>query len=155
MLAAAAFRPARSDVCNDPSYSRLPLCRPLVLPPGGALRSLALCDFQLRDNLFLDVVQTVLAEEYLVADEESRRTEGAAIDRVAGVLDQLLLDVVLLRARDETVDVHAGRNERLAEDLRIVHLLRLDPHVMIGRTEIGLEHALELRGDGAPHQRQG
>ena len=47
-----------------------------------------------------------------------------------------------------------GREEGVAEDLRIVHLLGLDPHVMVGGAEIGLEHALELRRNGAAHQRQ-
>src|SRR5215471_10031552 len=106
ILAAGASRSDCSNVSNDPSapIADFPASsRPLV----GASRALALRDIQLRDNLFLDVAQAVLAKEDLLADEEGRRTERAAIDRVVGVLDQLFLDVVLLRARDETVDVEA------------------------------------------------
>ena len=40
------------------------------------------------------------------------------------------------------------------EDLRIVHLLGLDPHVMIGGAEIGFEQPFELGGDDAAHQHQ-
>src|SRR5215467_2313570 len=109
MLAAAAPRSACSDVTNDPSHS--PIAAFVGLSLVSAYRDtsgrLAPCDIQLRDDLFLHVAQTVLAKEDLVADEEGRRTKGAASHRVAGVLDQLLLDVLLLCARNETVDVDA------------------------------------------------
>ena len=88
----------------------------------------------------------------LVADEEGRGTERAARHRVIGVLDQLLLDVVLLGTGDDAIDVEPRRQERFAKDLRVVHLLRLDPHVMIGGAEIGFEQPLELGRDGAAHQ---
>src|SRR6516225_2734653 len=149
-MLAATFRSACSDISTDPSASDS--C--FWYLPIGASRRLAPRDIQLRHDLFLDVAQAVLAEKDLFADEEGRRAEGTARHRIAGVLDQLFLDVILLRARNKTIDLDARRNERLAKDLRIVHLLRLDPHVMVGRTEIALEHPLELRSDGAPHQRQ-
>src|ERR1700744_1131420 len=123
---------SRSDVSNV--TSRLATFRLSDLLCRPALR-----DFQLRDDLFLDAVQTILAEEDLITDEEGRRTEGATRHRIAGVLDQLLLDVVLLRAGDQTIDVDARRQERVTEHLRIVHLFWLDPHVMIGGTEIRFE----------------
>src|SRR5580658_1068298 len=92
---------------------------------------------ELLDNLFFYIAQLVLSEEHLTADKECRRAEGAAVDRIGGVLDQLFLDVVLLGTGNQPVDVDAGRLEGAAEGLEIVHLLRLDPHVMIGGAEIG------------------
>src|SRR6516164_2895933 len=100
----------RSVVSNDTSRTSLLSSR--WNAANRPLRGLALIDIQLRDDLFLDIAQAVLAKENLVADEEGRRAERGARHRVAGVLDQLFLDVVLLRARDEPVDVDARRNER-------------------------------------------
>ena len=57
---------------------------------------LAMTGESLSRHHFLDFAQLLLAEEYLVADEEGRRAEGAALDRFLGVLDQLCLDVGLL-----------------------------------------------------------
>src|SRR3546814_16428458 len=45
-----------------------------------------------------DLRKPVLAEEHLAADEEGRDAEHAARDRGFGVLDQLRLDLGLLRA---------------------------------------------------------
>ena len=42
-------------------------------------------------DLFFDVAQPILAEVQLRADEEARRAEHAARDRVVDVRDQLLL----------------------------------------------------------------
>src|SRR5262249_18849601 len=120
MSAAVALRSTCSDVSNDPSRSDCRFFRPLACRAANALCRLALRAVQLRDDLFFDAVETVLGEEDLLADEEGRRAEGAATHRITGVLDQPLLDVVLLRPRDETVDVDAGRQERLAEYCRVV-----------------------------------
>src|SRR5438477_7417419 len=78
----------------------------------------------------LDLAQLLLAEEHLVADEEGRRAERAARDRGLGVLDQLGLDVGILRAREQLCAVEAGCGQRLRRDFEVVHLLRLPPHVM-------------------------
>src|SRR5258707_5239663 len=94
--------------------------------------ALALRVGQLRDNLFLDVAQTVLAEIDLVADEEGRGAERTARHRASGVLDQLLLNVILLGPGEDAIDVEPGRQECFAEDLRVVHLFGLYPHVVIG-----------------------
>ena len=52
-------------------------------------------------NQFLDLAQLLLAEKHFLADEEGRRAERAALDRRLRVLDQLRLDVGLLRAREQ------------------------------------------------------
>src|SRR5262245_39860100 len=109
---------------------RRPL-RPVCCPGTRLLGSLALSCGELRDDLFLDLADAVLAEEDLVADVEGGRTERAARHGIAGVLDQLFLDLVLLGPGDDAVDIETGGQERLAEHLRIVHLFRLDPHVMV------------------------
>src|SRR3546814_9642547 len=49
-------------------------------------------------DLRFDLRKPVLAEEHLAADEEGRDAEHAARDRGFGVLDQLRLDLGLLRA---------------------------------------------------------
>jgi hypothetical protein len=87
--------------------------------------------------------------------QKGRRAECAAIDGVRRDLDQFLLHVVLLRTRNQFVDIDARRNERLAKGFDVVHLLRLFPHVMVGRAEIWLEHAFELCRPCAAHQHQG
>src|SRR3546814_3060067 len=48
-----------------------------------------------------DVVEAVLTEENLVADEEGRGAEGAARDRAFGVSDQLGLDGGILAFRGD------------------------------------------------------
>src|SRR3546814_7827478 len=48
-----------------------------------------------------DVVEAVLTEENLVADEEGRGAEGAARDREFGVSDQLGLDGGILAFRGD------------------------------------------------------
>src|SRR6516164_749951 len=103
MPAASLLLSTCSDVSNNPSHSRWRSCRPLLCSLIGASRRLALRHLQLRHDFFLDVAQAVLAEKDFVADKEGRRTEGAACHRLAGVLDQLLLDVVQLRARNQAV----------------------------------------------------
>src|SRR5262249_55950474 len=102
----------------------------------------------------LDFAQLLLAEEHLLADKESRRAECAALDRRLRVLEQLCLHIRLLRAGQQLRAVKAGRGQRLHRDVRIVHLLRLTPHVMEGGLDIFLEHALELRCDRRAHQVQ-
>src|SRR5262245_12432308 len=162
---------ARNMVANGPettpvrSSTRTPLSGPGMryslscscrrsLPDWLALSS-GLCDLGgLRQDLFLDVAQLVLAEEHLLADEKRRRTENATTDRVGGEVNQPLLDVVLLSPRDQAVDIDAGGFECRAEDLEIIHLLRLFPHVMIRSSEIRLEHSLELGGHHSAHQHQ-
>src|SRR5258708_915311 len=153
MLVAAT---SSSSAANDASRLLQPLW---ALIPFSFLRAgsrrLSPRRSELLNDLFLDLAQSILAEEHLVADEEGRRAELAARDRTARVVDQLLLDVILLCPRDQTVDIDAGGQKCVAKDLRIVHLLRLDPHVMIGGAKIRLEQALELRRDHAAHQHQG
>ncbi len=61
----------------------------------------------LLDDRFLDVTELILAEEHFLADEEGRRAKGAAVDRIGRQIDQPFLDVVLLRARNQPVDVDA------------------------------------------------
>ena len=70
------------------------------------------------------------------------------------VLDQLRLDVRLLRAREQLCGVEAGRGQCLHRHFGIVHFLRLDPHVMKRGVDIFLEHAFELCGDRRAHQIQ-
>ena len=55
----------------------------------------------------------LLAEEHFLADEEGRRAERAALDRGLGVLDQLRLDVGVLRTREQFCGIEAGRGQRL------------------------------------------
>ena len=50
--------------------------------------------------------------------------------------------------------IEAGRAQRLGGDFRVVHLLRLAPHVVEGGLDIFLEHAFELRRDRRAHQVQ-
>src|SRR5690242_2677523 len=73
-------------------------------------------------NLLLDIAQLVLAEENLVADKESGAAERAARDRRLGVLQETLLDLGLLRARDQPCAVESGLLQRRGGDVRIVHL---------------------------------
>src|SRR6266849_10885529 len=101
----------------------------------------------LSRNQFLDLAQLLLAEKHFLADKESRRAEGAALDRGLRVLDQLRLDVGVLGAREQLWRIEAGGGERFDRDFRLVHFLRLHPHVMKRSVDILLEHALELRGD--------
>src|ERR1700745_53960 len=86
---------------------------------------LALRRGRLRYDFVFDVAQAVLAEIDFVTDEEGWRAERAARDRSVGVFDQLLLDVVLLGAGGDAIDVESGRQKRIAEGLGIVHLLGL------------------------------
>src|SRR6478735_12247067 len=95
----------------------------------------------------LDLAQLLLAEEHLVADEEGRRAERDASDSLLGVLDQSALHLRFPGAGEQLLCVKAGGRQRLCRDFRIVHLLRLAPHVVEGGLDIGLEHTLELRGD--------
>src|SRR5262249_52196589 len=55
-------------------------------------------------------------------------------------------------AREQAVEVDIGGDERIARDLRVIHLLRLFPHVMIGGAEVGRKYALELGSNRAAHQ---
>ena len=69
-------------------------------------------------------------------------------------LHQPLLDVRILRARAIIRSMSMPDEISAPHHSRIVHLLRLFPHVMIDRAEIRLEHALELGRDRAAHQLQ-
>src|SRR5262249_27857035 len=57
-------------------------------------------------------------------------------------------------AREQAVEVDIGGDERIARDLRVIHFLRLFPHVMIGGPEVGRKYALELGSNRAAHQLQ-
>ena len=59
------------------------------------------------DDRRLDVTNLVFAEEHLRSNEESRRAECSAVDRVGGQIDQPFLDIILLRARNQPVDIDA------------------------------------------------
>src|SRR5712671_5132038 len=134
--------------------------RPAYFQPlvAGGARDLSGCFGHgasgLLYNRFLDVADLIFAEEHFLSDEEGRRTKCPAVDRVGRQIDQPLLDVILLRARDQPFDIDARCGEGSAENLEIVHLFGFFPHVMIGGAEIGLEHSLKLSRDGAPHQHQ-
>src|SRR6266576_4966954 len=82
----AIFRPGPIDVLCD-------------LGPDGC---------RLLDDRFFYITQLILAKEHFLTDEECRRAKGPAIDRVGSVFDQLFLDVVLLGAGNQAVDVDAG-----------------------------------------------
>src|SRR3546814_3098343 len=75
-----------------------------------------------------DVVEAVLTEENLVADEEGRGAEGAARDRAFGVSDQLGLDGGILAFRGDFGPGQARGIERGDEHFGIVHLEALAPH---------------------------
>src|ERR1700733_10736848 len=62
--------------------------------------------FAAQDFLF-HVAQSILAEEDFVADEECRTAEGAALDRLLRVLQEPVLDVLLLRARQQPSGIEA------------------------------------------------
>src|SRR2546422_160263 len=55
----------------------------------------------------LDVTELVLPEEHLLSNEETRRAECSAVNRVSGPIDQPLLDIILLRTRNQPVDIDA------------------------------------------------
>src|SRR6266849_1172466 len=103
-------------------------------------------------NQFLDLAQLLLAEKHLLADEEGGRAERAAVDGCLRVLDQLRLDLGLLRARKQFCRIEAARRKSLESHFGIVHFPGLAPHVVKRRVDVSLEHALELRGDGGAHQ---
>src|SRR6266581_7634963 len=137
-----------SPVPSNTSRSRLARSPPSRLfPPARALGAGA-------DDLFLDVAQPILAEEDLLADEEGRAAERAARDRGLRVLQQALLDLGLLHAREQTRGVEPGLVQGRADHLGIVHLLRLGPHVAEHLVDVALERALELRRDRAAHDQQ-
>src|SRR6476659_4695538 len=119
MLVAAA---SSSNVANEASRLQQPLWALIAFSCCRAgSRRLSPRRPELLDNLFLDLSQSILAKEHLVADEKGRRAKLAARDRTACVVAQLLLDVGLLCPRDQAVDIDAGGQERVAKDLRIVH----------------------------------
>src|SRR3954471_20345053 len=106
-----------------------------------------------RDHL-LDLAQLFLAEEHLAADEEGRRAERPACDGLLGVLDQSALHLGFPGAGEQLLRVEAGGRQRLGRDFRIVHLLRLAPHVVEGGLDVCFEYAFELRRDRRAHQVQ-
>src|ERR1700722_2795450 len=166
---------ARNIVANGPdttpvkSRTRTPLsgpdmCFSLDSPAAGSgrpamfwLRSsgdLRAARADLLDDRVLDVAELILAEKHLLAHKKRRRAKRPALDRIGGVFNQLLLDIVLLGARDQPVDVDARRLAGAAEYLDVVHLLRFFPHVVVGGLEVVLEHVFEFRRDHAAHQHQ-
>src|ERR1700733_7084010 len=130
------------------TFARCPRAQDSILSGPGLEACRLLHDF------FFYITQLILAKKHLPTDEECWRTEGSPLDRIAGIFDQLFLDIVLLGAGDEPVDVDAGGNEGFPEDLKIIHLLRFSPHMVIGGPEIWIEHVLEPGRDGATHQHQ-
>src|SRR5260370_33350979 len=64
----------------------------------------------------LDLAQLLLAEEHLLADEEGRRAERAALDGRLRILDQLGLHVRLLRACETLCPVEPARSEHCCGD---------------------------------------
>src|SRR5262245_37504978 len=83
-------------------------CRSRGPDPEAGSSGFALRVGQLRNDFFLDVAQAVLSKIDLTTNEERGRTKGAACHRGIGVLDQLLLDVVLLGAGRDAIDVQPG-----------------------------------------------
>src|SRR5689334_10075316 len=75
-------------------------------------------------NGFLHIGQPILAEEHVPADEEGRRPKHAARNRILRKFHEAILDVSLLRAREQMVEVDLRGDERVARDLRIIHFLR-------------------------------
>src|SRR4029077_17019091 len=109
-----AFRIAAASCCQLTTVTSR--CNGLVRPGFDLVAKarsgrLAARPAQLHDYFLLDIAQTVLSEIDLVSDEECWGTERAARHRIAGVPDQLLLDVVLLGTRDDTIDVDPGRQK--------------------------------------------
>src|SRR5215472_14223676 len=146
--------------CLRRTMRRLATRRPPILnrsttTSGARFFELVGCRRARFDDGFLHVAQLIFAEEHLLADEECRGAERAAVDRVLRQLHEAVLDIWLLRTREQAVEIDVGGHERLARDLWVIHLLRLFPHVVVGGAEVRLEHALELRSDRAAHQLQG
>src|ERR1700676_3925142 len=94
-------------------------------------------------NHLLDLAQLLLAEKHFLADKEGRRAERAALDRILRVLAPPCLDGELLRAGQQSCPAKPGCDQSFRRPLRIVHLLRLDPHVMKRAIDVSLEHALQ------------
>src|SRR6516162_3430315 len=69
------------------------------------------------DDRLLDIAQLVFAEEHFPTNRERWRAEGTAIDRVLRQFQQTILHVLLLRAREQPVEIDVRRHERLARDL--------------------------------------
>jgi hypothetical protein len=108
----------------------------------------------LFDDRFLDVAELILAEEHLLSNKERRRAECSPADSIGRQIDQPLLDVILLHAHNQSIDIDARRDECAAKALEVVHLLSFFLHMMVRGTEIRLEHAFELSRDGTSHQHQ-
>src|SRR5579864_6201904 len=109
---AASHEGGGGAICSRTRALRLPACRRLRFA-----------------DRFLNIAQLVLAEEDFLADKEGGRAECAAVDGILRQLDEAVLDVGLLGAREEAIEIDAGRDEGVARDMRIVHLLGLFPHV--------------------------
>src|ERR1700686_3688920 len=120
ILSTSAPWSAGKMVANGPdpppvkSRTRTPLSGPDMTLPLLILRAvMPLGDLgpdgcRLLDDRFLYIAQLILAKEHFLTDEKCRRAKGPAIDRIRGVFDQLFLDVVLLRAGNEPVDIDPG-----------------------------------------------
>src|SRR5215472_1174771 len=92
------------------------------------------------DQLF-DVAQTILAEKNLTADIKRGRSEGAALDRPIRVRDEFVLHWPRLDQLNDSRGRKPGGVESGAEDVRVVHLFGLGPHVAEHLVDIALEHA--------------
>src|SRR6266850_2206289 len=88
-----------------------------------------------RQDLFLDLSQPIFAKEDLSTNEERRRSEGAALHRPPGVLQQPVLNLRGLDQREEALAVQPRLLERRPQHIRVVHLLGLGPHVSELRNE--------------------
>src|SRR3954453_2793593 len=139
--------------CSSCVIARSEATKQSRVPPTtlDCFASLAMTVWSLARDHFLDIAQLFLAEKHFLADEEGRRAERAAFDGRLGVLDQFRLDVGILGTGEQLCSVGLGGDECLARDFRIVHLLRLYPHMMEGRVDIFLEYALHLGCDGGAH----
>src|SRR2546422_9508069 len=82
-----------------------------------------------RHDLFLDLSQPIFAKEDLRTNEERPRSEGAALHRPPGVLQEPVLDLRGLDQREEALAVQPRLLERRPQHIRVVQFLGLCPHV--------------------------
>src|SRR5262245_8433155 len=108
----------------------------------------------LHDHLF-DVAQPILSKEDLVADKEGRRAKSSVIHRSLSVVHQFVLDLSRLDQLEKPAGIELGLGQRFAENLGVVHFLRLGPHMPIHFIDIALEHAERTGGNRATHYHQG
>src|SRR5712692_8945202 len=82
-----------------------------------------------RHDLFLDLSQPIFAKEDLRTNEERLRSEGAALHRPPGVLQEPVLDLRGLDQREEALAVQPRLLERRPQHIRVVQFLGVSPHV--------------------------